>query len=269
MMPVEFLTHEQKEKYGRFSEKPTPEQLNKYFWFDDRDRYIISQMRGSHNQLGFAIQLGTVRFLGTFLSRPINVPKNVSLYVSEQLNINSNVLSLYTNERTTRNHAQEIKRIYNYKDFTEQPHHWRLLRWLYTRAWVSAERPSVLFDLATAKCIENKILLPGVTVMERLIAQIRDRANTRLWRKLASLPNHPQREMLENLLLSDSTTNKKSNLDVLRKPPVRITVTGLLKAIERYENFCEIGSIEWSTAGIPMGRILALARYASMARAQT
>lgn len=268
-MPVEFLTHEQKENYGRFSEKPTPEQLNKYFWFDDRDRYIISQMRGSHNQLGFAIQLGTVRFLGTFLSRPINVPKNVSLYVSEQLNINSNVLSLYTNERTTRNHAQEIKRIYNYKDFTEQPHHWRLLRWLYTRAWVSAERPSVLFDLATAKCIENKILLPGVTVMERLIAQIRDRANTRLWRKLANLPNHPQREMLENLLLSDSTTNKKSNLDVLRKPPVRITVTGLLKAIERYEKFCEIGSIEWSTAGIPMGRILALARYASMARAQT
>ncbi|MDA2639373.1 hypothetical protein PDQ79_34015 [Bacillus cereus] len=40
-MPVEFLTHEQKGNYGRFSEKPTPEQLNKYFWFDDRDRYII------------------------------------------------------------------------------------------------------------------------------------------------------------------------------------------------------------------------------------
>lgn len=176
-MPVEFLTHEQKANYGKFSESPTPEQLNKYFWFDDQDRSIISQMRGEHNQLGFAIQLGTVRFLETFLSRPTDVPQNVSLYVTEQLNINLNVLSLYTNERTARNHAQEIKRIYNYKDFTEQPYHWRLLRWLYTRAWVSAERPSVLFDLATAKCVENKILLPGVTVMERLIAQIRERAN--------------------------------------------------------------------------------------------
>ncbi|PGR56526.1 Tn3 family transposase [Bacillus cereus] len=269
MMPVEFLTQEQKANFGKFSESPTPEQLNKYFWFDDQDRSIISQMRGDHNQLGFAIQLGTVRFLGTFLSRPTDVPQNVSLYVSEQLNINLNVLSLYTNERTARNHAQEIKRIYNYKDFTEQPHHWRLLRWLYTRAWVSAERPSVLFDLATAKCVENKILLPGVTVMERLIAQIRDRANTRLWRKLASLPNHQQRETLEKLLASDSTINKRTNLDILRKPPARITVTGLLKTIERYEKFCEIGSIEWNTAGIPMGRIVSLARYASMARAQT
>lgn len=268
-MPVEFLTHEQKANYGKFSESPTPEQLNKYFWFDDQDRSIISQMRSDHNQLGFAIQLGTVRFLGTFLPRPTDVPQNVSLYVSEQLNINLSVLSLYTNERTARNHAQEIKRIYNYKDFTEQPYHWRLLRWLYTRAWVSAERPSVLFDLATAKCVENKILLPGVTVMERLIAQIRDRANTRLWRKLATLPNHQQRETLEKLLASDSTINKRTNLDILRKPPARITVTGLLKTIERYEKFCEIGSIEWNTAGIPMGRIVSLARYASMARAQT
>lgn len=127
-MPVEFLTHEQKANYGKFSESPTPEQLNKYFWFDNQDRSIISQMRSEHNQLGFAIQLGTVRFLGTFLSRPTDVPQNVSSYVTEQLNINLNALSLYTNERTARNHAQEIKLIYNYKDFTEQPYHWRLLR---------------------------------------------------------------------------------------------------------------------------------------------
>ncbi|MDM5155018.1 hypothetical protein QUF88_14685 [Bacillus sp. DX1.1] len=40
-MPVEFLTREQKANYGKFSKNPTPEQLNKYFWFDDQDRSII------------------------------------------------------------------------------------------------------------------------------------------------------------------------------------------------------------------------------------
>ncbi len=49
--------------------------------------------------------------------------------------------------------------------------------------------------------------------------------------------------MLENLLLSDSATNQKSNLDVLRKSPILITITGLLKAIKRYEKFFEIESI--------------------------
>ena len=34
--------------------------------------------------------------------------------------------------------------------------------------------PSVLFDLATARCIKQKILLPGVSVLTRLVSTVRD-----------------------------------------------------------------------------------------------
>ena len=49
-------------------------------------------------------------------------------------------------------HAAEIRRIYGYRDFTNPVEGFRLVRWLYTRAWLSSEQPSVLFDLATARC---------------------------------------------------------------------------------------------------------------------
>jgi len=82
LMSTDFLTCEQKARYGKFTEELGSDQLTKYFWLDDQYRMIIFQLQSDSNHLGFAIQLETVRFLGTFLSEPKNVPNNVSLYVA-------------------------------------------------------------------------------------------------------------------------------------------------------------------------------------------
>ena len=66
------------------------------------------------------MQLGTVRFLGTFLARPAEVPQVVAARVGEELRVNPGWLVDYAKrEQTHREHAGEIQREYGYRDFSE------------------------------------------------------------------------------------------------------------------------------------------------------
>ena len=57
----------------------------------------------------------------------------------------------------------------------------------------------MLFDLATARLIEGKVLLPGASVLARAVAAARDRAAARLHRTLSDA-TPDQRRRLEELL---------------------------------------------------------------------
>jgi hypothetical protein len=243
-MPVEFLTLDQRRRYGRYTEDPSPLQLERYFHFDDRDQQLIARRQREHTRLGFALQLGTVRFLGTFLPDPTEVPAMVVAYVAQQLGITDvSYLAQYRTRDTHWDHVVEIQWTYGYRDFRDPREVFRLVRWLYSRAWLSAERPSILFDLATARLVERQVLLPGVTALESLVARVREQAALRLWRLLAQLPNADQQARLEALVLVRDDA-RSSPLDRLRRAPTRVSGPALVAACQRLEEIGPQQSLE-------------------------
>lgn len=268
-MPVDFLTREQQRQYGRYAAEPSADQLARYFHLDDTDQAMVKPRRGDHNRLGLALQICTVRFLGTFLDDPTDVPAGVVAHHRRQLRIADSInLSREMKRRGTHHeHAQEIKRHNGYRDFSDQPEHFRLVRWLYVRAWLSVERPGMLFDLITARLVGRKVLLPGVTVLARLVALVRDRVAAHLWRVLAASPSVEQRARLETLVLVPEESCQ-SPLDRYRRGPTRVSGSALIAALDRLAEIRALGVGELLLPRVPSGRLKALTRYAAAARAQ-
>ena len=265
-MPVSFLTEQQRNRYGRFAGELSPEQLTRYFHLDDRDRRLVNSHRGDHSRLGFAIQLCTARFLGTFLEDLSDVPAGVINCLARQLQIEQlSCFFHYRDSETRWDHAAEIRRHCGFRDFGDPGAQFRLNRWLYALCWTGTDRPGVLFDRATTWLIAQKVLLPAVTTLERHVARLRSRVEERVWSMLAAAASPETRSKLE-ALLSAPEGGHQSLLDRLRKGPYRRSAPELVRALDRVEEVRRLGiNFPWPTA-FPTGRLHALARFANTAK---
>ncbi len=209
-----------------------PKQLERFFWLDDADRERVGRRRQEATALGFAVQLGTVRFLGTFLDDPVDVPWAAVVFVAGQLGIvdPSCVKGYGARPMTVYQHQWDIRRDYGYHDFTDRAN--ELRRFVEARAWLSNEGPRALFDRATAWCVEHKVLLPGVTTMARLVAEVRAAAVERLWSSLYGLAGDPLRRRLDGLLVVPEGA-RVSELERLRVGPTRLSAAEMTRSLAR------------------------------------
>jgi len=265
-MPVKFITPEQYANYGRYVGDPAPDELTRYFHLDEADHSVISVKRGDHNRLGFALQLTTARFLGTFLEDPLEVPNVVLQTLIRQLKIiNLDQLSDYRYADQRWEHAAEIRRRYDFRNWTNPAIGFRLSRWLYALCWTGTEQPGVLFDRATTWMLAHKILLPGCTALERFIARLRNRVANKLWKRLGQGITKAQRIRLENLLIVPPDGHR-SWLDKLRKGPVRVSGRSLVQAIKRLQTVRDLDIQLTAPRGVPSSRLASLARFAGTAK---
>jgi hypothetical protein len=147
--PQEFLTLEQIAVYGRYSGPPTVDELDQYFVLDDEDRDLMVNLHGDESRLGFALQLTTLRFLGTFLDDPIDVPVVVLDDLAAQLGVeDASCVKRYVERDNTKwDHQRDIRREAGWRDYADAAD--ELAVWLDRRVWNTGETSKTLFYAPT------------------------------------------------------------------------------------------------------------------------
>ncbi|MFB4284280.1 Tn3 family transposase [Nonomuraea sp. MTCD27] len=276
-MPAEFLSAEHRVAYASFVEVPSLSDLEKFFFLDSFDRNVIAQSRADSHRLGVAVQIGTVRYKGLFLEDPLAVPWPVVDYLADHLGIGdaSQVKKYAERPKTTYEHAWMIRDAYGYHAFDDTSS-WggrQLMRqfrtFLHGRAWTHAEGPVALFEQSVAWLRRHRVLLPGVTVLERLVGGVRERADVRMYTVVAKQVRRADPELPAALssLLVVPEGSRVSELEKLRQAPKRTSGTEMVRALQRVDNLAAFGLGRVAVSKVPVRRMKTLAKYGAGSKA--
>lgn len=229
---------------------------------------MVAGRRGDYSRLGFALQLVTVRWLGTFLEDPLDVPVVVLDFVAEQLGIGDpSVVGKYLERRTMLfEHQRLIREADGWLDFSAAEA--EFTEWVAARAWTSGDGPKGIFSDGVAWLRRGRVLLPGVSTLTRLVARIRKEATERLWDELASLVTVDQRRVLDRML-EVAPGSRVSDLERWRKGVVpRASGPSIIKALDLVAEIAGFGFARVALeARVPSQRLAELVKYGMRADA--
>ena len=195
--------------------------LLRHYTLSDDDIEHIRVRRGGHNRLGFALQLCAFRYPGRLLVAGEAIPLNVLRIIAAQLGMRAEDPGGYAvREETRREHLAEIRRIYGYRMFSG-----RCARDL--KVWLENEAEAARSNEGLARrfveeCQRRQVILPGLSVLERLCAGALVAAERRMETRIAAGLDDAMRLRLDRLLTTGCLPPAAYRGSRRRREPVRL-----------------------------------------------
>jgi TnpA family transposase len=252
----ELLTPEQRKEILNLNNLSEYE-FTSYYNLSDYDIEIINRHRRNHIRLGFALQLCILRNPGCTLTNVSEIPDNLIKYVANQINADPKVYSLYAQRDTTRReHLEEIRQVYGYRNFNNSDY--RSISNALLKFALENGNSMYLVRTAINLLRKEKIILPAIPTIERMVWLARTRAEKKIYAILTSNLSKRHKRGLEKLI--DLTVNNyKTQLAWLREIPGQSSPDSFLKVIQRLRYIKEM-NITADTALIHPNRLLQIAR---------
>jgi TnpA family transposase len=111
------LTAEQRDAFVRIPADLSERDLGRFYTLSARDLQIIDRHRRPANRLGFAVQLGLLRFPGRTLADVPEVPARVVEYIAQQVGADPGVFEQYgQRDHTVFEHLDELRREFGFRE---------------------------------------------------------------------------------------------------------------------------------------------------------
>ncbi len=177
----------------------TDEALIRHYTFSESDLASVRQRRGNHNQLGFAVQLCYLRYPGFALPTQGEPPAPLLAFIGRQLQIDPDSWPQYAmRPETRREHLAELQAWLNLTTFSAADHR-RFVEQLAGPAQ-QTDRGIVLAEALVERLRQQRIILPTLDVIERVLSEALTRGTRLVYEALTTPLTGPHRRALDALL---------------------------------------------------------------------
>jgi hypothetical protein len=243
----------------------TEADLLRYWTLGDDDLAIVGRRRRNHNQLGFALQLCALRYPGRLLRPGEIIPQPALRFVADQLGTAPEALITYAARFQTRYEQLGVLRTaFGFADLT--PRRRQLLEWLLPVS-LTTTIPLTVATTLLDELRRSRIIVPGPSIVERLVAATLATAERHVARQLTGGLTQAQSEALEALLAPKPDT-AMSMLAWARLPPGAPGHMALKRVAEQLACLRALGLDPTCADGVHAERLRKLAREGARFTAQ-
>ncbi len=153
--------------------------LIRFYTFNESDMALIQQRRGQANRLGFAVQLALLRYPGDALGTDTQLPALIIEWIARQIQGDASAWEKYgKRDETRREHFQELRTYLGLSTFGMSE--FRILVRTVTELAMQTDKGLLLAEHALEILRQWRIILPALTVIERVCGEAITRANRRI-----------------------------------------------------------------------------------------
>lgn len=265
-MPVSFLSEAERLRFNSLPPDLSKDDLIAHFTLSETDLLQIPKTASAANRLGVALQLVLLRFLGFHLNELESLPETVVGYAAFQTGVEAEQIRFYGERDQTRTDHQ--RQIENYLGFRHPTHEdfGRISEWLTERA-LEHDRPTLLLQLLCERFLAEKLVRPGFSVIERMVAAARNSAEEKLFRRVETIIDDVLAEGLDGLLQSEQP-NHPTPLTSLRQSATSNSPKTILTGLRKLETLQRWQVGNWNLSALNPNRRKQLAQIGFRSTAQ-